>query len=97
MTTVPRVLLLVSLVGAGAVSAAAQPRDQDGKFDMLRREWTETFERVAGAVVVPWGDAARIPVTVTYASDPNSLKKQKQVIGHIGLDDDFGALTKLFK
>jgi hypothetical protein len=56
-----------------------------------------TIWRIAGAVIIPWGDAARIPVTVTYASDPNSLKKQKQVIGHIGIDYDFGALTKLFK
>ena len=56
-----------------------------------------TVWRIAGAVIVPWGDAARIPVTVTYASDPNSLQKQKQVIGHIGIDYDFGALTKLFK
>jgi hypothetical protein len=57
----------------------------------------ETVWRVAGAVVVPWGDAARIPLTVTYASDPNSLQKQKQVIGHVGIDYDFGSLMKLFK
>ena len=30
----------------------------------------ETVWRIAGAVVIPWGDAARIPVTITYASDP---------------------------
>jgi hypothetical protein len=57
----------------------------------------ETVWRAAAAVVIPWGDAARIPVTVTYASDPNSLVKQQQVIGHIGIDYDFGSLTKLFK
>ena len=57
----------------------------------------KTVWRLAGGVVIPWADAARIPVTITYASDPNSLVKQKQVLGHIGLDYDFGSLTKLFK
>ncbi len=57
----------------------------------------KTVWRIAGGVVIPWADAARIPVTITYASDPNSLVKQKQVLGHIGLDYDFGSLTKLFK
>jgi hypothetical protein len=57
----------------------------------------DTTWRISAGVVIPFADAARIPVTITYASDPNSLKKQKFMTGHIGLDYDFGALMKLFR
>jgi hypothetical protein len=57
----------------------------------------ETTWRISAGVVIPFADAARIPVTITYASDPNGLTKQKFMTGHVGLDYDFGALMKLFK
>ena len=57
----------------------------------------DTTWRISGGIAIPFADAARIPVTITYASDPNSLTKQKFMTGHIGLDYDFGALMKLFK
>jgi hypothetical protein len=57
----------------------------------------DTSWRLGAGVVIPFGAAARIPVTVTYASDPNSLLKQKFMSGHIGLDYDFGSLMKLFR
>lgn len=52
---------------------------------------------VVGAVTLPWGDAAKIPVSVTFTSDPANLKKEKYVTGHIGVSYDFGALKSLFK
>lgn len=53
--------------------------------------------RLVGKVSLPWGDAATIPVSVTFASDPNSLTKEKFVTGHVGVSYDFGALKSLFK
>ena len=57
----------------------------------------DTSWRIAAGVVIPFAAAARIPVTITYASDPNGLVKQEFVSGHIGLDYDFGSLMKLFR
>jgi hypothetical protein len=53
--------------------------------------------RAVGAVSVPWGDGASIPVSITYGSDPNNLTKEKFVSGHIGISYDFGALKSLFQ
>lgn len=73
----------------------------DGRFEVpletaglpvdRKRVW-----RVAGSVSLPWGDAATIPVSITYASDPNSVTKEKFFTGHVGISYDFGALKKLF-
>jgi hypothetical protein len=52
---------------------------------------------VVGAVTLPWADAARIPVSITWTSDPARLTNEKYVTGHIGVSYDFGALKKLFK
>jgi hypothetical protein len=57
----------------------------------------DTSWRIAAGVAIPFAAAARIPVTITYASDPNGLVKQEFVTGHIGLDYDFGSLMKLFR
>jgi len=57
----------------------------------------EKVWNVVGAVALPWGDAAKIPVSITFTSDPNNLKKEKYVSGHIGVSYDFGALKSLFK
>ena len=54
----------------------------------------ENVWRIVGAIVLPWGDSARIPISVTLASDPNSLSKDKFVTGHIGIAYDFSALKK---
>jgi hypothetical protein len=65
----------------------------DGPLPVERkRVW-----KLVGAVSLPWGDAATIPVSVTYASDPNNLAKQNYVTGHLGVSYDFGALKSLFK
>lgn len=52
---------------------------------------------VVGAVILPWADAARIPVSITWTSDPARLTNEKYVTGHIGVSYDFGALKRLFK
>jgi hypothetical protein len=57
----------------------------------------ENIWNVVGAVTLPWGDAAKIPVSITFTNDPNNLKKQKYVSGYIGVSYDFGALKSLFK
>jgi hypothetical protein len=57
----------------------------------------ENVWRVVGSVSLPWGDAATIPVSITYASDPNSVTKEKFFTGHIGVSYDFGALKSLFQ
>jgi hypothetical protein len=69
------------------------PFDDSGVLPTDRKKvW-----RLVGSVALPWGDAATIPVSITLASDPNSLTKQKYVTGHIGITYDFGALKSLFK
>jgi hypothetical protein len=57
----------------------------------------KTLWRVIGGITLPWGDAARIPVSLTFTNDPNALKKEKYVTGQVGLSYDFGALKSLFK
>jgi hypothetical protein len=52
---------------------------------------------VVGSVILPLADAAKIPVSITWTSDPARLVKEKYVTGHIGVSYDFGALKKLFK
>ena len=54
----------------------------------------ENVWRIVGAIALPWGDSAKIPISVTLASDPNSLSKDKFVTGHIGIAYDFSALKK---
>lgn len=68
------------------------PDDSDPLPKKREKMW-----RVVGAVALPWGDAASIPVSITYSSDPNSLTKEKYFTGHIGVSYDFGALKSLFK
>jgi len=53
--------------------------------------------RLIGAIALPFGDVAKIPISVTYASDPNSLSKEKFVTGHVGVTYDFGAFKKFLK
>lgn len=57
----------------------------------------ENVWRVIGAIVLPVGESAKIPISVTLASDPNSLAKEKIVTGHIGITYDFGALKNFVK
>jgi hypothetical protein len=57
----------------------------------------EKVWRLVGAIALPFGDAAKIPISVTYASDPNSLSKEKFVTGHVGVSYDFGALNRFLK
>jgi hypothetical protein len=57
----------------------------------------ETVWHLVAAITLPWGDSATIPISLMLASDPNNLKKQKYVIGHVGVAYDFGALKSLFK
>ena len=48
-------------------------------------------------MILPWADAAKIPVSIMWTSDPARLTNEKYVTGHIGVSYDFGALKKLFK
>jgi hypothetical protein len=57
----------------------------------------KTLWRLGAAITLPWAGAASIPVSFTYTNDPNSLKDQRYVSGHIGISYDFGALKSLFK
>jgi hypothetical protein len=57
----------------------------------------ENVWRIVGAVALPWGDSAKIPISITLTSDPNSLTEEKFVTGHIGLTYDFGALKTFLK
>lgn len=57
----------------------------------------KTIWRAVAAVTLPWGDSAKIPISVTYTNDPNKLTKEKYVSGHVGISYDFGALKSLFK
>jgi hypothetical protein len=57
----------------------------------------EKVWRLIGAIALPFGDAANIPISVTYASDPNSLSEEKFVTGHVGVSYDFGAFKKFLK
>ncbi len=36
----------------------------------------EKVWRVIGAITLPWGDSAKIPISVTLASDPNSCRRK---------------------
>lgn len=52
--------------------------------------------RVVGAIAIPWGSSAKIPVSVTYTNDKNRLANEKFVTGFVGISYDFGALKSLF-
>jgi hypothetical protein len=54
----------------------------------------ENVWRIVGAIELPWGDAAKIPVSVSLVSDPNNLSKDMFVSGHVGIAYDFSALKK---
>jgi len=53
--------------------------------------------KIVGAVSIPWGAAASIPVSITYANDPNKVSDEKYVTGHVGISWDFGAMKSLFQ
>jgi hypothetical protein len=57
----------------------------------------KTVWHIVGGISLPWGDAASVPISVTFTNDPNNLQKQKFVRGYIGLAYDFSALKSLFK
>ena len=57
----------------------------------------KTLWRIGAAITLPWAGAASIPVSVTYTNDPNALKNERYVTGHVGISYDFGALKSLFK
>jgi hypothetical protein len=57
----------------------------------------ENVWRVVGAIAVPLGATAKIPVSVTLTSDPNNLSKETFVTGHLGITYDFGALKNFLK
>jgi hypothetical protein len=84
------------------VTGRATELSLNAKFDVPLDKSSLPVERktvwnVVGAVSLPWGDAAKIPISVTLTSDPNNLKKEKYVTGHVGVSYDFGALKSLFK
>ena len=74
-------------VGAGVgifTDTAAMPAPPDNTW------------RIFTSIEVPVKGAARIPVTIVYTNDPNSLTKEKYVRGQVGLSYDFSALKQLF-
>lgn len=75
-----------------ANATVAVPFGDDDSLPIAR----ERMWHIVGAVTLPWGDAAKIPVSVTFTSDPARLAREKYVTGHIGISYDFGALRKLF-
>lgn len=84
------------------VQGRATELSLNGKFDAPIDKASVPIERkavwsVVGSIVLPWGDAAKIPVAVTFTNDPNNLKKEKFVTGYVGVSYDFGALKSLFK
>ena len=94
---------LNTLVAKNAlVQGRATELSLNGKFDIPTDTAAAPIERktvwnVVGSISLPWGDAAKIPVAVTFTNDPNNLKKEKFVTGYIGVSYDFGALKSLFK
>ena len=92
-----------TLVGKNVlVKGRATELSLNGKFDIPTDTAAVPIERktvwnVVGSIALPWGDAAKIPVAVTFTNDPNNLKKEKFVTGYIGVSYDFGALMSLFK
>jgi hypothetical protein len=84
------------------VKGRATELSLNAKFDVPTDKAALPIERktvwnVVGAIALPWGDAAKIPVSIMFTNDPNNLKKEKFVTGHIGISYDFGALKSLFK
>jgi hypothetical protein len=67
-----------------------------GSEPLLPKE-REKVWRLIGAIALPFGDAAKIPISISYASDPNNLSKEKFVTGHIGISYDFGAFKTFLK
>lgn len=57
----------------------------------------KTVWNLAAALTLPWGDTAKIPLSVTVTNDPNRPAKEKFVTGYVGISYDFGALKSLFK
>lgn len=49
------------------------------------------------ALSFPVSKSAQVPLSVTFTNDPNSLTKQKFVRGLVGINYDFGALSRLGK
>ena len=47
---------------------------------------------VNATLSIPFQLKAKIPVSITWTNDPNSLKKEKYVTGQIGVSYDLGAL-----
>ena len=68
-----------------------------GNEPLLPEKEREKVWRLIGAIALPLGDTAKIPISVTYVSDPNSLTKEKFVTGHVGVTYDFGALKNFLK
>ncbi len=52
--------------------------------------------KIFTSVEVPVRGGGKIPVSIIYSNDPNSLTKEKYVRGQIGLSYDFSALKQLF-
>jgi hypothetical protein len=91
-----------SLVARDAlVQGRATELSINGKFDAPVDQRALPIERktvwnVVGAVALPWGAAARIPISLTYTNDKNNLAKANYVKGYAGISYDFGALKSLF-
>jgi len=51
---------------------------------------------IGATIAVPWGASAKIPVSIVYTNDKDSLARQKQVVGQLGISYDFGSLKGLF-
>ena len=85
----------VLVVGRGtelSLNARFEKPHNDPIAVVRKRLW-----HVVGAVTLPIGDAANIPLSITFTSDPNRLQKEKFVTGYVGISYDFGALNTLFR
>ena len=77
--------LSASLQGKFFVDEADVPIDRKNMFHLN------------ATLSIPFQLKAKIPVSITWTNDPNSLKKEKYVTGQIGVSYDLGALKDSLK
>ena len=77
--------LSASLQGKFFVDGSEVPIDRKNIFNLN------------ATLSIPFQLKAKIPVSITWTNDPNSLKKEKYVTGQIGVSYDLGALKDSLK
>ena len=77
--------LSASLQGKFFVDGSEVPIDRKDMFNLN------------ATLSIPFQLKAKIPVSITWTNDPNSLKKEKYVTGQIGVSYDLGALKDTLK